>query len=965
MLRSAACKIGGALPHAPATAQCGRVSLQTEAGITLANGVRQCQIRTQRATYLWNRYIGSSAFPYDEAIYAEERPARPDIPPRTAWGASNAPARFTNTANNHDTIAAQDAAYDTIKTPNKPNRVDRSPPQQAKTQGRAALKLLTAVLERKTGFEKWELKAARSRSAALPIILAQIILRHMAAQGTLENSRLLDALPTEVQLRHRIAQLAEKGGYEEKDIVAFAHILFAKNDNERCARLLRHSGAVPVHIMMFILRPTSTLSDIGMIKQLIDLLKSTTKRADSNDLWIWADKSSKTYADALSLFSNHLMRTEPRLLVNIAESVCCYIKELEASSSTGETHIECCRLFNTALQIFQPKATLLDKQTALANAYFWESQRMLLTLSNTFPRPLQVSGLGFRAIRNTLAGMPKNETEKHSALLQAPSWPPYLTPGDGMDEITDSESHWSRTVKAGMLMQEAGFAKTDADESLDVMLGLAPDGSPTIQQRKLAGSHRKVGKWEALILATRNSREAWRRFNDPPQKGEVPKIEEYAAMFEKLCLPEEPITSKLLPGDKARNFPAHRAANLADIEWAKSQPPTVEELYEQMRHDGIAPSGHCLFMLVSKAPSMDAAHRYLKDAAELDPDISYLMVPTIDPSAVQGLSMGLISAYIRMLTRRLDGYGWENLQRAIVLAEARLGDKRSPWASLMWGAILKGASRHHSLLQMSRSDQVKLIIAMARRIDRGYGLNLSNFAEINRTLQKLIRYDSRALAEQLDAKEVLAGTPSKLPIRVLYDAAFANNAKDDMPDSQNQPPTPLPGTLKSLVDYIKQEFANFQARENSYQAAAQDAQISSLDRMLCRRDVVQSEHALEYMLAMGYAGEFQEMKQLLLFLIEEWRQPDIVQALEQLDDLPHWADFSEVLCVFRLLGEPMLGGPDVAEEIQDAIVEAGLPWAWPDAPTMETYIRTREGHSIVSMREVLIQMKEQTQAAKS
>ncbi|XWW99306.1 hypothetical protein V2A60_007315 [Cordyceps javanica] len=589
-------------------------------------------------------------------------------------------------------------------------------------------------------------------------------------------------------------------------------------------------------------------------------------------------------------------------------------------------------------------------------------------MSETFERSLQVNGDGFRAIRNTLAGMPKNEAEKHSALLHAPSWPPYLTPGDGMDEITDPETNWSRTVEAGMLMQEAGFAKCAADDSLDILKGTTPHGMPTIQQRTLAGNLRNISTWEASIRATRDAYEAWGRFNDPPSKGAAPGVNEYAAMFEKLTLREVAPTSKHLPGDKAQNFPAYRAANLADIEWAKSRPPSVEELYSQMRQADIIPSGHCLFILVSNAPDLNTAHRYLETAAELDADISSLIAPKIERSALRRVGMGLFCAYISMLARRDDLSGWESLQRAIALTEARLGDKRSRWASLIWGAILKGASRHHSALQMSQADQVELIMAIANRIQRGSRFNVANFAELNKSLRKLIRYDLRGLLSDLQQSGGSESMSlSRQPLRALYDAVIDKEGSVALAKGCDQaaPPTPMAGTLQSLLEYIKAEFAKLQARERSYQSGARDNYISPLDRMLSRNDVVRSEHALEYMMTLGYAGEYREMKRLLLFLIEEWGQADLVEDLTALDELPPSADFYEVLCVFRLLGEDMLGGPAVAEEVQDAIAECGLPWTWPDAAGVDAYLQMHQHDSIRHVRGALAQIRAQKRVAEA
>lgn len=821
---------------------------------------------------------------------------------------------------------------------------------------------LTRILEREEDCEAWENAAAKSRAISVPLVLAQLVLHRRAAEGTAQGDRLLKLLPSETETHRRVEHIEEKRRLSKEALSSYAHILAGETDDLRCQRLLEHGSHVPLHLLLFLLRPNSALRDIPTLRGLIEFFKldGTNPRKSRNSSSYF---QSSNYLRTLSLLSSHMARTEPRLLVQLAEAASLHMRQFVEAGDSEKRFVNCCRLFNKMLCIFQPEAKLLAKQIPVANSYFWECQRTLLTMSENLATPLQVTGDGFRAIRSTLAGMPKNEAEKHSALLYAPSWPPYLTPGDGMDEITDLEANWSRTVEAGMLMQEAGFAKSAADDSLDILKGMAPDGTPTIQQRTLVGSNRSISTWEASIRATRDAHEAWGRFNNPPTRGAVPGVNEYAAMLEKLTLREVAPSSKLLPGDKAQNFPAYRAANLADIEWAKSRPPSVEELYSQMRHAGIIPSGHCLFILISNAPDVDTAHRYLETASELDADISSLIAPKIEQSALRRVGMGLFSAYISMLAKRDDLSGWENLQRAIALAEARLGDRRSRWASPIWGAILKGASRHHSALRMSHSDQVELILAIAKRINRGNRLNLANFSELNKSLRKLIRYDLCALVNNLQQNEASGPiSSSKQPLRVLYDEVLYDAGRVTAAEEYEGRRSPVQGSLKSLVEYIKSESAKFQARERLYQATARDDYISPLDRMLSRNDVVRSEHALEYMLAMGYAGEFQEMRRLLLFLIREWGQPDLVEDLVALDELPPSADFSELLCVFRLLGEQVLGGPVVAEEMQDAIAASGLPWTWPDARAVQGYLQMHAHDSIRQVQSVLGQLQGQKRA---
>ncbi|KAJ3498100.1 hypothetical protein NLG97_g1385 [Lecanicillium saksenae] len=879
------------------------------------------------------------------------------------WSSTTSSANHSTATDRRDTNIPHDVSASIQKqAETSPHKKNQPRLQHENGQEYSHMQFLTRILEREKDCEPWERVAAQSRVMSFPILLAQLVLQRRAVIGTAQGDELLKLLPCEAEMEKRIGYFDKKGHPEKGILRSYAHILAADTDNLRCQRLLEHGGQVPVHLLLFLLRPNSQLRDIPTLRGLIDRYKPTEALSlktirRSSDLW------SQNYLRILPLLGRHLARTEPRLLVELADAAAAYLRKFVEVGDSHKRYVSCCQLFNTMLQIFQPESNLFQKQLSVANAYFWECQRLLLTTSETFERPLLVTGGGFRAIRSTLAGMPKNEAEKHSALLHAPSWPPYLTPGDGMDEITDPESNWSRTVEAGMLMQEAGFAKSEADDSLDILKGMAPDGTPTIQQRMLAAT-RPISTWEASIRATRDTHEAWGRFNEPPTKGAVPGINEYAAMFQKLMLREAASTTKVLPGDKAQNFPAHRAANLTDIEWAKSRPPSVEELYDQMNIAGIIPSGHCLSILVANAPDIETAHRYLKSAAELDPNISSLIAPRIEPSALCQVGNGLFAAYINMLARRDDRSGWENLQRAIALADARLGVKRSRWSSLVWGSILKGASRHHSALRMSQPDQVELLMAIAKRMERGRILNLANFSELNKSLRKMIRYNLSALAEQLQSTGASTVIPSsKLPLWELYETINWRDDEAMQAGKHEQRTNPAAGSLMSLVQYIKGVFAASQTREASFQASSHDSYIPPLDRMLSRNDVVKSEHALEYMMAMGYAGEFQEMKKLLQFLIREWSQPDLVQGVADLYELPPSADFTEVLCVFRLLGEPMLGGLAVAEEMQDAIVKSGLPWTWPDAAAVQAYLQMQPNDSIRQVQSIHGQMRTEERRA--
>ncbi|KAK3179970.1 hypothetical protein K4F52_008624 [Lecanicillium sp. MT-2017a] len=614
---------------------------------------------------------------------------------------------------------------------------------------------------------------------------------------------------------------------------------------------------------------------------------------------------------------------------------------------------EKCKLLNDSLVSFRPQSRLHVEQTVLPNAYFWEAQRILLSMSDGLERPLLIDGRGFRAIRDVLAGMPKSGAEVHNSLRHAPTWPPYLRPGDGIDETTDPEDNWGRTVGAGMLMQEAGFDKNERDEALDILQGMASDGTPTIQQRILSGDWRRTGTWEASIRATRNAQEAWGRFLALPTPGAAPGIEEYAAMFEKLVLREAKPESGVLPGDKAANFPVHRQANLADIEWARQHPPSVSQLYDQMRLHGLHPTGHCLHILVANAGSVDLANRYLTDAAVTNGAYRCLISDPDSPT-VKEIHMGLVSAYVNLLLRADGKRAWKHFRRALRVAATRLEGQHSRWVPTIWGPILKNLSQHHHGLRMSLAEQVTLIMQIAERIEAGYGLTLATFNQLNKCTTKIISRELHPTLEELESKKI--GTESLLN---LYKQTTTAKSSHSGPASRRgQAATAQAVLFKEMAKELKNSFRKLQQRELTLTQHIESNDIAPLDYMTSRRDPVKSEHALEYMTALAFTGEYKEMQTLLQWLIGEWGKPDVIEAIETLDEPPSYAEFSEVLCMFRLFAEPMLDAGEVAA-LRGSIGAKGLTWAWPDNEAVEAYFRAQSSESLARLRGVVQWMQSQ------
>ncbi|KAM4057888.1 prefoldin subunit 3 [Hirsutella rhossiliensis] len=612
------------------------------------------------------------------------------------------------------------------------------------------------------------------------------------------------------------------------------------------------------------------------------------------------------------------------------------------ADASGKLYLIQCEVFNNALSMLQPRQGAHPMQRRCPNAYFWEAQRTLLAASAGLEKPLQVSRKAFRAIRGVLAGQAKNQTEMHSATRYAATWPPYLRPADGMDETADPEDSWSRAVNAGILMQEAGFAKEERDDALDVLQGMTTDGTPTIHQRITIVNQRHVGTWEASIRATRNAQEAWERFQDPPHPGWKPGPAQYSAMFEKLTLREADGNSHLLPGDKALSFPTLRDANLAEFERVRLRPPSVTQLYRQMRLNGIRPKGSCLQILVANAESLDTAHGYLRDSAEKETIVDSLTADDPKPEQLRAVPMNLFEAYIQVCSRVDGRRGDRPLRRGMHLASLRLDAASSRWAPVIWGPLLKALSQHRRAIKVSRSEQLRLFLRIMDRIDEISGMTLPTFIQFAKCIRKVIR---RELPELLIDLETAEGA-KKNHLGHFYTLSTADQGTDD---ALGKAPYSL---LRAAAERIKDMFNGLVAQERHNQGLLEVHQVAPLDRMACRTDPVSSEHAYDYMVSLAFLGEFDEMARTLRWLMEEWEQPDVVDAIQELDEPPHHANFFETLCAFRLLAEPMLGDA-VVKSLRQGLEASAAGWAWPDEEAVAMFVDMQQDDFIATLQRVL------------
>lgn len=783
-------------------------------------------------------------------------------------------------------------------------------------------------------------EVAAARTLRLPVILMQLHIRWELKRTGHTLHPLLKLLPSEGECLQATSHL----GWTHDEVRNHVHILRGETDNTRCRRFARKDTFKPLFILRYLLRRGSNLTSAHSLDACIQYcwrwycnLDDQTESNAALSPEASAKSASKlmmaphTFKHVIDLLAYHCRRLEPRLLVNLAGMVAAYIQKIRSCSrDSRKAYYRQCQTFNAALVVFRQMRDVGAPPSSLANPYHWEAQRILLEMSGGLKQPLLINHEGFRAIRGVLASLPKNAAEKHSSHLHSPTWPPYLRPADGMDEQMDVEESWSRTIRAGMMMQEAGFPKTETDEALDILQGLASDGTPTIQQRVATGSGKSRGAWASEIKATRNAHEAWTRFQQPLQSGKKPQIREYTAIIEKLCAREADMDFGTFPGDNALSFPHQAEANLAEFETARLRPPSVDAIYRMMMAQGIRPTHRCLGLLVRNAAHPDRARQYMVESGMPESWLSSLTSRHPDPVELRRISPYLFSAWVDVCARASPGNG-RYLVHAIRLATLRVVPGMNPsWASFVWSPIIKNLGQKHINLRYSLDDQLELILHVLESIGTQHCFSVTLLHQFTRCIQKIARRELGPIIQTLESDQ--CGSSGNA-LACLYGVDVGALVWDKENLSRYQ----------LLATRMKDGFRDLVRQEEESSKMVKPNEVSALDAMLSRRDPVKASHAHEYMVSLAYVGEFEEMAASMKWLIEQWDQPLLAQELENLGEhLPQEADMTRTICAFRAFAEPVLS-PEATLSVCEVLETSQLGWSWPEDEMVEAYVHSLEG----------------------
>ncbi|KAH6615598.1 hypothetical protein B0J18DRAFT_402649 [Chaetomium sp. MPI-SDFR-AT-0129] len=523
--------------------------------------------------------------------------------------------------------------------------------------------------------QQWRLARAiaGNRTSRLPVLTAQAFLRRQVllarrSGGTMKMERYLGS--TE-EWKARLAKIEEQTGTTEADIKQWLWILSAPGGDEKIRRFLSSECRKPLFLLQVLLAKDKTIREpesfLGLLhfarenyvlaKRPQDELQHQTFRDAGRSMTWWH------YVMFLYRFVRQFQSSWPVAMPLLARLTADYINTIPLSDTS--------RVFTG----FQARSFILNR----ALVYFswpvrtrpidqmehnWAAQRHLLRLAATTEPPLVITREGYRAVRTVLVTLRKTRVEAKNVSRAAETWPPYRRPLDGLDERRDPEDDLTRSARAGILARASGYGDDMVDRALSTLGGSTLGQAPTIPTRALLhpawsgrlASRTVYSEWAVQVTATRNAREAWIVFENPPAPGLRPTAEIYGQMFEKLYA--RPASELDRPGDVKEAFPV-RNGNLSEFEIARLTPPTPEDLYDRMlSQDNIKPTGYCLTVLIRHASSKEAALRYLDDSP-YQHLIGSLKAPVsaADPAGLKALSelpLNIFHAWISLLCRIHD-----------------------------------------------------------------------------------------------------------------------------------------------------------------------------------------------------------------------------------------------------------------------------------------------------------------------
>lgn len=521
---------------------------------------------------------------------------------------------------------------------------------------------------------EWRLARAiaGNRSLRLPVMATQAWLRRhvLLARRRGVPLKIERYMSDTEEWKGQLDELERQTGITEADIKQWLWILYPVSGDVKLQRFIRSNCRKPLFLLTLLLAKDKTIQEPATFVALLQYIKENYVFAErppdeaSHPAYQGQGRSMTWWHYLVFLYRLvwHCREGWPAAMPLLSRLTADYIgtMRLDGGGRAMTAYQARSLVLNKALQYFSWPARVRPLDHMEHN---WAAQRHLLRLAAAADPPLVMDQNGYRSVRKVLIALSKTKAEAKNADRSNKTWPPYRRTFDGVDERRHPEDDLSRSAKAGILVREAGYDDDIVDRALNALGGSTFGEAPTIQTRSLAppffsgsqASQNIYAEWAAQVKATRNAREAWMVFENPPEPNIRPDVLVYAEMFEKLFARPVSGSPAIRPGDAKEVFPVYDGS-LSEFEIARLTPPSPEELYDMMvQQDKIKPSRVCLAVLVWNAPSKMAALRYLSDSP-YEPFIKALRerVSWEDGESLKTLSripVAVFNAWIAMLCR--------------------------------------------------------------------------------------------------------------------------------------------------------------------------------------------------------------------------------------------------------------------------------------------------------------------------
>ncbi|KAF6815584.1 prefoldin subunit [Colletotrichum sojae] len=779
------------------------------------------------------------------------------------------------------------------------------------------------------------LSLAGLKDDQLSVVTGQLVLRISKL-----DRRIKDFLPDDSRWNATIVRLQERG-YKETDVARWAWIMLADDADTRVYRFFSDAQHKPLFVLFYLLNEAPFFSDPECYSALFDYVEKwyvgPREDAESAAGPAGADlgMTPTLFRKVLTQLAFHASRLKPYGMRKVADLAVTYIRNVPLGRlDKNKAYKMQCEVFNTALQ----SVTFPARESPYDNMiYNWKAVTQLLSFSSGMQPTLIIERESYRAIRQVLLALPKSEAERDTASTLSSSWPPYRILRDGMEEKAGTDEYLSRTVKAGFMMQEAGYAKEDIDLTMDILGGMAPDGSPTVQTR--ANYSRNIrheqAMWAALIRTTRNAQEAWAIFLNPPKDGMVAGKEVYWELITKLVARDANPDHDNLPGDGREVFPFNDA-NLSEYEKSRLRPPSIQRLTWWMQQEGIGISGRSLAFLIRNAPSIWDALAYVDHSSmdgRLKKDLRWAIEKSgnLPNEVLKRPPRDVLYAFIDLLCRlqpsRPKGRRPQGVdpgrQHKLVHYAIRLAQMgwvppknsgRAAWTSIM--ACLARprlvVSLTHSPSKVNDTHALALATEVMGKAEDHCGLNVDMLISYALVVQKAVH--SRLDAWASDDHET---TPEDLDFLSLYKPIEVPLSVPEAPVFRRET-TDKTRWTKPTHAFIHQELEGPEAPCESVRAAT--VRLKTSWRILAQTGpahnpkpnaAVEAAHIHQYMRTLAFVGEYEEMVLLIWWVIDEW-----LPTAEEDATMCETLGLAKALCAFRAFAEPM-----VPEETVDALRE--------------------------------------------